>query len=155
MTLTVSCSDVERSTVRVLPVTVGVPVRVTPPEELPDSRTCIFERSTVVSEIDSLKVTVRLPVPVLYVAEPKVGETVSGGVPPISDISLSLVTAIGLSEVSETAPASMSSLGVVMALTVSCSDVERSTVRVLPVTVRVRVPTEIGCGVAPVRVTPA
>ena len=114
-------------TVRVLPEADKkvTPVRVAPPEVWPDSLTCSFESSIVV-EIGSLKATRRSPDMVLYAAELKLG-----GVPSVTAMGWSAAASIGLSDVSETAPASMSSWGVVMALTVSLCEGESHTTRVL------------------------
>ena len=72
-----------------------------------------------------------------------------GGVLSVSSVSESIgrsaVAAIWFVDVSDIAPASMSSCGVLMALTVLCWEAE---------SLAARVPTETGWAVAPVRVAP-
>ena len=61
---TAACWDKVSVTVRVLPATDwAAPVRVAPPADWPESRTCSFERSAV-PESGSLKVIARAPLPV-------------------------------------------------------------------------------------------
>ena len=86
--------------------------RVTPLEFMPDSRTCSLEAACFEESSVSLNVTASTPVPVLYVADAKPGLEMSSIV-----MELSESAAIALPAESLTAPASMSSCGVVIAFT--------------------------------------
>ena len=107
MALTASLWEGESVTARVLLETDWdeAPVMSTLPVVWSDSRTCSPERVTV-SEIDSLKVMLRMPVLAVYVAALK-----TGGVLSVTDMGWSAAAAIGLPEVSKIASASMSSWG--------------------------------------------
>ena len=109
---------------KLVPFAVIMPLdKVTPPALAPASRTCILDASRSAAPSASLNVTFMTPSPFLYQAEIKTGGAVS-----LVEMVWSVTAATGLFTASSTAPASMSSWGVVMAFTMAVFVLFRSNV---------------------------